>query len=157
MSSSMPAPEALDAHDDDPVVRLCAFFVGADEYVVDIMRIEEILQAPSWTPLPQPAVVDGMLQLRGEVVPLLELPSRLATSGAAPKLKPKLVVCRIGRRRLGLLVDGVTQVLRARLSDLKPAPAPAARGARPWVMGVCSAGDRLRLLLDVKALAEAHR
>lgn len=137
--------------------KLCCFFLGGEEYAVDIMRIVEILQVPKVSAVPSSTpLLEGMVNLRGAILPVVDLRKWLGLGLAPPKLKPKLLVCLVGRRRLGLLVDGVTGVVRVRRSELKPAPAPSAPepGARPFVIGVCDKGGKLRLLFDVKAFLE---
>ncbi|MFL5322334.1 MAG: chemotaxis protein CheW [Myxococcaceae bacterium] len=143
----LPPAEANDS------LQLCAFRVGDEEYVLDIMRIEEILQPhPTTRVAGAPEWVQGVINLRGAIIPVVELRKRLQSRGAPPpKLKPKFLVCRIGRRRVALLVDGVTEVIRVGLDELKPAPGILSGGHAPFVLGVCGPPDRLRLLLDVKA------
>jgi purine-binding chemotaxis protein CheW len=147
------AAEAPDA------VQLCAFYVGGDEYVVDIMRVEEILLPQRVTAVPRaPPFVEGVVNLRGVIVPVIRLARRLEPKGPPPpRAKPKLLVCWVGRRRVGLMVDGVSEVMRVNRSAIKPAPSIATPGADPLVIGVCGPPDRLRLLLDVKALLAEPR
>lgn len=142
-------------------VQLCCFTVGPDQYVIDIRRVDEILQPMQVTPLPRsPPFVEGVVTLRGTVMPVVDVRRRLGVSPEKPKHKWRMLVVWIGRKRVGLLVDSVQEVVRVQLSDLKPAPPLLGEGA-PFVLGVCSAssaagstGQRsaLRLLLDVKAL-----
>ncbi|MFZ5468969.1 MAG: chemotaxis protein CheW [Myxococcota bacterium] len=137
----------------EATVQLCSFYVGAQEYALDIMRIEEILQPPPVTPVPRaPPVVEGVVNLRGVILPVVDLRRQLEAGAPPPKLKPKLMVCWVGRRRVGVLVDGVSDVVRLRPSDIKPAPALATGAVDPFVVGVCGPPDRLKLLLSLKAL-----
>ncbi|MHB8876580.1 MAG: chemotaxis protein CheW [Myxococcaceae bacterium] len=138
-----------------PGVQLCAFCLGSEEYVIDIMRIEEILQLQKVTPVPRaPSFVEGVVNLRGVIVPVVDLRKRLSSGPPRPRLKPKLLVCRIGRRRVGLMVDGVTEVVRVQKSDIKPAPGLSTQGSKAAVIGVCGPPDRLKLLLDLKAVLQ---
>jgi purine-binding chemotaxis protein CheW len=132
------------------MVQLCAFKVGQHEYVLDIMRVEEVLISPRPTPLPEgsAAAVHGVVSLRGQVLPVIDVRRRL---GAEEKMFGRLLVCRVGPRRLGLVVDRVTQVFRVARGELKPAPGGPPSPRYP-VMGVCQAGERLLLMLDVKSL-----
>jgi purine-binding chemotaxis protein CheW len=137
-----------------PGVQLCAFHVGGEDYVIDIMRIEEILQPQTVTPVPRsPAFVEGVVNLRGVIVPVIDLRKRLNAGPARPRSKPKLLVCRLGRRRVGLRVDGVSAVVRVQRADIKPAPRLNQTGA-PTVIGVCGEPDRLKLLLNLRAVLE---
>lgn len=156
MSTSLAQLSASDAHDS---VQLCAFRLGDEEYVLDIMRIEEILQPHATTRVVgAPEWVTGVINLRGAIVPVVDLRVRLQSKGEPPpKLKPKFLVCRVGRRRVALRVDGVTEVVRVGLDELKPAPAILSGGHSAYVVGVCGPPDRLRLLLDVKAAISLPR
>lgn len=145
------APDAAET------AQLCAFWVGTEEYAIDIMRVEEILQPPQVTAVPRaPAYVEGVINLRGSILPVIDLRRRLGAGGPHPKGKPKLLVCRLAQRRVALKVDGVTEVIRVRPSEIKAAPAFARDGAHPFVVGVWGPPERLKLLLDLKALLQAE-
>ncbi len=162
----------------DPLVQLCAFFVGPEEYAVDIMRVEEILQPQRLTPIRgAPPFIEGVIRLRGSIIPVVDLRKRLLGMEAPVDTpKTRLLVCWLGRRRVAFTVDRVSEVVRLRRSEIKPAPAIGAVGPAPFVVGVYSEPDRLesdkrgaerreqenreperlKLLLDVKALLLAE-
>lgn len=150
-----PPRSSGDRPDEDPSHQLCAFFVGSTEYAIDIMRVDEILQPQRVTPLPAaPPWVDGVMNLRGALIPVVDLRRRLQATGRPPRpMKPKWLVTFVGRRRVALVVDGVSEVLRVRRSDLKPVPSVTAGAVgAPAVVGACGPADRMRLLLDIKVL-----
>jgi purine-binding chemotaxis protein CheW len=137
--------------------QLCAFWVGAEEYALDIMRVEEILQPLKSTPVPNaPDFVEGVLSLRGTILPVVDLHRRLGSGVPPPKAKPKLLVCRVGRRQVALRVDGVSEVVRVRRHDIKPAPRFPGKGGTAYVVGVWGPPQRMKLLLDLKALLRAE-
>ncbi len=137
----------------DPLVQLCSFTVGREEYVVDIMRVVEILPPQPVTPVPHsPPIVEGVLHLRGAILPVVDLRRRLLGPDAPPSPRTRLLVCLLGRRRVAVRVDRVTEVIRVRRSELKPAPSLLSPGRTPFVVGVWGPPERLRLLLDLKAL-----
>jgi purine-binding chemotaxis protein CheW len=149
--------------DDLGLIQLCVVRIGSESYALDLKRVEEILPVPVVTPLPKaPRFLEGVARLRkGEVLPVIDARKRLGVLEAAPpSLKPsgkprkteRLMVCRIGTRRLGVLVDAVTQVQRVTRASLRPAPLSHRPGSTPHVLGVVGDGERLTLLLDVKAL-----
>lgn len=142
------------AEQESDAVQLCAFFVGAVEYAIDIMRIDEILQPQRVTAVPNaPSWLEGVMNLRGVLVPVVDLRRRLSvTSAPPPRLKPKWLVVLIGTRRVALIVDGVSEVVRTKRSELKPVPPFVTQGVNAAVVGACGPADRLRLLLNVKAL-----
>ncbi len=149
-------------NDDRGLVQLCVVRIGAEAYALDLKRVDEILPVPAVTPLPRaPRFLEGVVRLRGEVLPVVDARKRLGVTGPPePSLKPsgkprkteRLIVCRVGTRRVGLLVDAVTQVQRVARTALRPAPLAARPGEAPHVLGVTGEGARLTLLLDVKAL-----
>ena len=161
MSGPAAAPAAPDA-----IVELCAFRVGEEEYVLDLRRIREILQPLPITPVPRaPDFIEGVVGLRGEVVPIIDVRKRLGIV-PRPGARGKILLVDVAGRALGLVVDGVVEVVRIPRSAIGPAPLLAS-GPRLF-LGVCGARDagaavtsrgrpaarRIRLLLNVKALLE---
>jgi purine-binding chemotaxis protein CheW len=145
------------APDRDPLVQLCAFLVGSEEYAVDIMRVEEILPPQRLTPIRgAPPFIEGVIHLRGSILPVVDLRKRLLGTDAPPSPKTRLLVCWLGRKRVAFAVDRVSEVVRMRRSEIKPAPAMGAVGPAPFVVGVCGPPERLKLLLDLKTLLLAE-
>ena len=157
----MPA-EAADAE-----VQLCAFRVGGEDYALDIMRVREIVRPLPITPVPRaPTFVEGVFQLRGEVIPVVDVRKRFGLPVAPVGPRTRYLVVRVAGRRLALVVDEVCEVLRLRRADLRAAPDLVGRDAPRFFLGVCGGegaapagrrgGDpsRLRLLLNVKALLD---
>lgn len=149
----------------DPLVQLCTFRVGGEDYALDIMRVREIISPLPVTPVPRaPPFVEGVFRLRGEVIPVVDVRKRFGLPCTPPTRKTKVLIVNVARRRLGLVVDEVCEVVRVQRSELRPAPALADEDGPRFFLGVCggeaSAGGarrgggpgRLRLLLDVKAL-----
>ncbi len=151
----------------DTPVQLCVVRLGDETYALDLKRVDEILPVPVVTPVPRaPTFLEGVARLRGEVLPVVDARKRLGLSPpSAPPLTPsgrprrteRLLVCRIGRRRVGVLVDAVVQVRRVPLKALRPAPLAARPDATLHVLGVVGDGEHLTLLLDVKALVHEER
>jgi purine-binding chemotaxis protein CheW len=151
----------------EPLVQLCTFRVGGEDYAVDIMRVREIIQPLPVTSVPRaPLFVEGVVRLRGDVIPVVDVRKRFGLPAVAPGRRNKLVVVTMARRRLALVVDEVCEVIRIPRGDLRPAPALVGEGGPRFFLGVCG-GDgstaasprrggagRLRLLLNVKALLD---
>ncbi len=125
-------------------VDVCAFWVGEAVYGIDVARVDEIL--PRVVPLPvadAPTHVEGVVHVHGTAVPIVDL-RRLLPAGTPPRTaKPKVVLIRLGRRRVGLRVDGMAGVRRYTEAEIRPGSAQAG------VLGI--AGDDCRLL-DLQAL-----
>jgi purine-binding chemotaxis protein CheW len=168
MASGDPAGQArASGGPDEPLVQLCTFRVGGEDYAIDIMRVREIIPPMPVTAVPRaPAFVEGVVRLRGEVIPILDVRRRLGVAEAAPTRRTKYLIVNVAGRRLGLVVDEVTEVLRLPRSEIRPAPALVGGDGPRFFLGVCggeSAGGgrrahagaaRLRLLLNVKALLD---
>lgn len=144
------------------LIQLCVLRIGAETYAIDLKRVDEILPVPEVTPLPRaPRFLEGVTRLRGEVLPVIDARKRLGvasapgqslTASGKPRKTERLVVCRIGTRRLGVLVDAVTQVRRVLRSALRPAPLASRPGDTAHILGVAGDEHPVTLLLDVKAL-----
>jgi purine-binding chemotaxis protein CheW len=161
----IPGPNG--ARPGEDVVELCAFRVGDEEYVIDLRRIREILQPSPVTSVPRaPEGIEGVMNVRGDVIPVVDVRKRLGVT-PRPGGRPKVLVVNIAGRVLGLIVDAVVEVVRTPRSAIGPAPL-LAPGPRLF-LGVCGARERrsgvprppgtrgtrrLRLLLNVKALLE---
>jgi len=120
-------------------VDVCAFWVGDAVYGIDVARVDEIL--PRVVPLPvgdAPSHVEGVVHVHGTAVPIVDL-RRLLPAGNPPRTaKPKVILARIGRRRVGLRVDGMAGVRRYTVAEIRPG------GSVPGVLGVTA--DECRLL-----------
>jgi len=155
-------------------VELCTFRVGGEDYAVDIMRVREIINPLPVTPVPRaPAFIEGVIRLRSEVIPVVDVRKRFGLPTAAATRKTKYLVVRIGGRRVALVVDEVTEVVRLARAEIRPAPTFSDERSPRFFLGVCggesAAGSpggqvgsrrgsgRLRLLLNVRALLEAER
>ena len=125
-------------------VDVCAFWVGEAVYGIDVARVDEIL--PRVVPLPladAPPHVEGVVHVHGTAVPIVDL-RRLLPAGAPPRTaKPKVVLARVGRRRVGLRVDGMAGVRRYTVAEIRPG------GATPGVLAVTADACRL---LDLRGL-----
>ncbi len=91
---------------------LMAFRIGAQEFCVDIMAVREIRGFAPATPLPQsPAFVRGVINLRGAVLPIIDLSARLGFPPAEPTARHVIMVVQVGNQTVGLLVDAVSDIL----------------------------------------------
>jgi len=128
-------------------VEVCAFWVGDAIYGIDVARVDEIL--PRVVPLPvdeapaHVAHVEGVVHVHGTAVTIVDL-RRLLPAGTPPRTaKPKVILARLGRRRVGLRVDGMAGVRRYTLADIRPG------GPVPGVLAVTADDCRL---LDLRGL-----
>ena len=142
------------------IVPLCAFAVGEQEYVIDVMRIRSIVRPLPVTAVPHaPPSVEGMVELRGSVIPVVDLRKRLGAPPVALGPKARMLIAIVGGREVALLVDRVLEVMRIPRSSIQAAPPLLAASRARFYLGVTEAvvrGEvRLRLLLNLRALLES--
>lgn len=127
------------------------FRVGDAEYAVaaaDVLQMESyggathVPGTPDW--------VAGVVQIRGQVVPVVDLRARLGLPRAAPALDQRVVVLQVAGRAVGLLVDAAREVLRIAPEQVRPAPGLVAAREGGFVNGIAQVGNRLLLLLAVE-------
>jgi purine-binding chemotaxis protein CheW len=143
-----------------PSRQLCCFAVGAQEYALDIMRIKEIVNPLPITVVPgAPAFVEGIVELRGAFLPVIDLRTRFGLAVTAADRDSKYVIARVDGRQVGLVVDRVIEVRRVELAQVAPPPPLAvATGARPFFSGVVKWDERIVLIVDLdQVLTEDER
>jgi purine-binding chemotaxis protein CheW len=138
-------------------VALIAFLVGGQEYALPIGGVDEILTvSDAVTVLPHgDAVVVGSVAVRDALLPLLSLQRLLGLEGVSGRLRPRVVVTRIGKHRVGLVVDVMRGVIRVAESYIDPVPPVLARGtAEARIQAICrmDGGKRLVSVLAVEHL-----
>jgi purine-binding chemotaxis protein CheW len=122
----------------DALVQLCAFRVGSEEYAVDLMRIREIIRPLPVTPVPQaPEFVEGVVNLRGEIIPVIDVRRKFGSPVEPPTPRSRFLIVNITGRLVALAVDAVVEVMRIPRSVIRAAPAlVGAKGPRLF-LGVC--------------------
>jgi purine-binding chemotaxis protein CheW len=132
------------------------FTLGAEEYGVEILRVQEIKGYSAVTPIPNtPAYVKGVMNLRGAIVPVVDLRAKLAMAEAAYTPFTVIVVVRVAARTFGVVVDAVTDVLDIPATDVQPTPDFGAQVDARLISGVARAGERLVILLDIEQVLGA--
>ncbi|MGA2193210.1 MAG: chemotaxis protein CheW [Nitrospirota bacterium] len=134
--------------------QLVTFCLGDEEYAVDILSVREINRLVPITKVPKtPFYVDGVINLRGKVIPVIDLKKKLGLPETERTARTRVVVIEAGPRTCGVVVDSVSEVLRISAQMIEPAP-PFTFGIDPdLIKGVCKVEDRLIMLLDVKAVS----
>lgn len=129
---------------------LIAFSIGDQEFCVDIMSIREIRGWAPATPLPQaPPFVKGVINLRGAVLPIIDLAGRLGLGLSEPTARHVIIVARIGEQQVGLLVDAVCDIITVGDDALQPTPDVACETVRTFVKGILSLDGRMISLISL--------
>jgi purine-binding chemotaxis protein CheW len=134
---------------------LATFYLAREEYGVDVKQVQEIRRVTEITGVPRaPEFVRGVINLRGRILPVLDLKRRLALGEVAVDRAARIVVVRVKDRLLGLLVDGASQVLKIPVSQVEPAPEEVLQKGGDYIRGVAKLDDRLIILVDLERLLE---
>ncbi len=132
-----------------------SFTVGDEEYGVDIMAIREIKGWTPTTPLPEaPAHMRGVIDLRGAIVPIIDLRVRFHRGLTEVTPTHVIIVVAIGEMMVGLLADAVVDIVTVAVSDIQPAPDAAHGGGANYLSGIVTVEGRMVVLLDLPSLLE---
>jgi purine-binding chemotaxis protein CheW len=127
---------------------LISFRIGDQEFCVDIMSVREIRGWTPATPLPRtPSYVKGVINLRGAVLPIIDLGARLGLETSAPTARHVIMVVKIGDRTLGLLVDAVSDIINLTEDMVQPTPDVACDQVKTFVKGLFALEGRMVSLI----------
>lgn len=139
----------------DAAREFLAFKLGREEYGIDILRVQEIRSYEKPTKLANaPADVMGVVNLRGVVVPIIDMRVRLQLGQASYDHLTVVIVVNIGHRVVGLVVDGVTDVVQLAPQQMRPVPALGDGFNPEHLIALGSLGDRMLILLDIEKYLE---
>jgi purine-binding chemotaxis protein CheW len=137
--------------------QVLTFVLGNETYGVDILRVQEIRGWSAVTKIPHaPPHVLGVLNLRGSIVPIVDLRMRFALDRAEYTAITVIIVVSVisaaGRRDFGVVVDGVSDVVDVDTADVKAAPELGSKAATDYIRGLVPIADRMVVLLDIDRL-----
>jgi purine-binding chemotaxis protein CheW len=130
--------------------QLVVFQLGAELYGVEIARVHEIIRLQTVTRVPRaPSFVEGVINLRGKVIPVVDLRRRFGLPTSEHTRATRIVVVEIGDQVIGTVVDSVSEVLRVNTSTVEQ-PSPVVAGIdSEYLLGIAKLPDRLVILLDL--------
>lgn len=135
------------------LMEVIAFRVLEDEYCVDIMSVREIR---GWTPatrLPHaPGYVRGVINLRGAVLPIIDLAGRLGFGMTEPSERNVIIVVQMDGQLFGLLVDAVSDIMTITSDDLQPTPNVGSEQARTFIKNVIARDEQMIRFVDLKEI-----
>jgi purine-binding chemotaxis protein CheW len=136
----------------ESMLQIVTFQVGTEAFALDILKVHEIIRFRQLTRVPNlPNYVEGVLNLRGKVIPVVGLRQRLGLERKEPSPTTKIIVASVKDDVLGFMVDSVSEVLRIGADTVEPAPRLGEGGQR-YVSGVGKVNNQLLLLLDLDKL-----
>ena len=127
--------------------------VDREEYAIDILSVQEINRMVEITRVPKaPSFVEGVINLRGRIIPVLDLRRRFGLPEAEHTEGSRIVVVTVRGRVIGLIVDCVMEVLRIPKSRIEPPPSMGSTAGTEFTQGVGKINDRLLTVLDLDRL-----
>ena len=127
-----------------------AFTLGGETYGMDIRSIKEVIQYGGITEVPlMPGFLRGVINLRGAVVPVIDLSVRFSRPPTEINRRTCVVILELDRTLLGIMVDNVSEVLEINTEDIEPAPAFGSDLRTDFIQGVGKVAGRFVILLDV--------
>jgi len=127
------------------------FVIGKEEYAVDILKVQEIRGYEKVTPIPSaPAYLKGVVNLRGVIVPVIDMRVKFNMPDPRYDSFTVVVILKLANRVVGIVVDGVSDVVQLAVSDVKEAPRLGGAVDGAFLTGVATQGDRMILLLDIE-------
>ena len=129
-------------------IQVACFRLGEDIYAIDIMRIKEIIRPQKLAVLPKaPVFMEGVLNLRGAVIPVVDLRKRFDMPAREIDRDRRLLIVALAGRTLGIAVDEVTEVITVPVANIKPPPQVSQGVGAEYLVGVCLVQDDLVMLL----------
>lgn len=139
----------------DEQVQLVSFKLAGEEYGVEVLAVREIIRMPVITRMPNtPPYVEGVINLRGKVIPIISMRTRFSLPEAENNIQTRIMVIDVAGTLTGFVVDAVSEVIRIHGSDIQPPPAMVAAGGigQEFITGVFNHEERLLIILDVNRM-----
>ncbi len=147
--------EVEEAETDQKLIQLVTFSIGEEEFGVNILQVQEIIRTMDITKVPRsPDFVEGVINLRGKVIPIVDMRSRFGLSSKEHDKYTRIIVIEIEMMIVGFVVDAVSEVLRIPANSVQPPPPVVAGMDADYIDGVGKLDDRLLILLDLDSLLD---
>ncbi len=143
----------------DLIMQLVGFKIGKEQFGVDILMVQEIIRSAPITAVPNsPEFIEGVINLRGSIIPVIELRKRLNLYKPSEHHgKDWILIVDVDGRVTGFIVDSVTKVLKIRRDSIEPPPDIVVAGLKSqYIHGVCEIGKGLLILLDFSRILQVE-
>lgn len=152
--SNVPAVKSEEQTTSHEIIQLVSFELEGEEYGIDVLAVREIIRMPAITKMPNtPDYVDGIINLRGTVVPIISLRRRFELYEREGDRNSRIVVMELGGGLTGFVVDAVAEVIRMSSAEIQPSPAIVqGNAAQECITGVINHAERLLIVLDLNRL-----
>jgi purine-binding chemotaxis protein CheW len=142
---------------DNPIIQVVGFRLDGEDYAIAITKIQEIILMKPITRIPQvPEFIEGLINLRGSVIPIVNLRKRFGLSPRELDDETRTIVVNIHDKTVGCIVDAVTQVMRINRDQVQPPPLGVLAVNHQYLAGLAKLDDRLLIMLDIDKLFQAE-
>ncbi len=139
--------------ENEELLQLVSFNIGNEEFGIDILKVQEIIRLMTITKVPNsPEFVEGVVNLRGRVIPVIDLRIKLGLAKIDHNNDTRIIVVEINNSTIGFIVDAVSEVLRIPKNITEPPPPIAAGIDSDFITAVGKLEDRLLILLDLEKI-----
>jgi len=137
----------------ESLLQLVSFRVDSEEYGIDILKVQEIIRTVEITRVPRaPHYILGVINLRGKIIPVIDLRQRFGLEACAHDKDTRIVVVDVDGNIVGMVVDAVSEILRLPSGRVVPPPDAAVSTDSDYIAAVAKLDDRLLILLDLAAV-----
>jgi purine-binding chemotaxis protein CheW len=156
-------PDIDHSHDSSRLVQMVTFNLGQEEYGIDILQVQEIDRLTEITEVPHAGpCVEGVINLRGKVIPIINLRRKFGMPDKEPDSRTRIIVVNIQSETLGMIVDGVSEVLRVRADSLEEAPRLIGGGKvgdnrAAFIKAIAKLDNRMLIYLDLQYIIESGK
>lgn len=138
---------------DDPILQWVTFKLAGEVYGVNVMQVQEVLRYTEIAPVPgAPAYVIGIINLRGNVVTVIDTRHRFGLNSGEINDNTRIVIIEADKHVIGILVDSVAEVVYLRLSEIETAPNVGNDESAKFIQGVCHKNNQLLILIELDKL-----
>jgi len=151
------AKDAKDADDTGFAQEYLTFTLGAEEYAIDILKVQEIRGYEKPTTIANaPAFLKGVINLRGTIVPIVDMRIKFNVGEAEYTPFTVVIILSLQGRVVGMVVDSVSDVTMLRADQIRPAPEFAATVDTKYINGLGTLGERMLIVVDIEKLMLSH-
>jgi purine-binding chemotaxis protein CheW len=152
--SNLPATQETGKHASSDLIQLVSFNLEKEEYGINVLMVREIIRMINITRVPNtPHYVEGVINLRGKVIPIISLRRKFDLADAQYDKRTRIMVMEVVGEMMGFIVDEVSEVIRISEHEIQPPPPVVSGGVEQECMaGVINQAERLLVLLDLERL-----
>ncbi len=149
-SSEVPPPVAP--------VQLVTFEVNQQLFGIEVTTVQEVIKFNSITPTPGASeIIEGVIDLRGNIVPVIDLRKRFRLASAENQTGSKIIIAEVKEYIFGFIVDKVNEVHTFPISEFAPPPPGVSAPGSEYTVGMAHLGERLLLFLDIEQVLDVER